>query len=178
MEILNNDKLTKFTKLIIIGMPGAGKTTIMNKLIKKGHCCIDIDRLIEPNKLFFSQLAKTNDFKDKEHDAFKLGCLSSVFKIISTGGSVPCDIRNRLLLKDTNNLVIWLDLQPEILEKRMGGIAGALERGVCFNDKKESIKDIYNKRYKYYEHCADVKITNIDLKNTMKIINRLLIFMN
>ena len=89
MEILNNDKLTKFTKLIIIGMPGAGKTTIMNKLIKKGHCCIDIDRLIEPNKIFFSQLAKTNDFKDKEHDAFKLGCLSSVFKIMQLLKALP-----------------------------------------------------------------------------------------
>tara|TARA_A100001015_G_C14974679_1_gene706704 strand:- start:939 stop:1475 length:537 start_codon:yes stop_codon:yes gene_type:complete len=178
MEILNYDKFTKFTKLIIIGMPGAGKTTIMNKLIKKGYCSIDIDRLIEPNRITFSQLAKTNEFKDKEHDAFKLGCLSSVFNIISTGGSVPCDVRNRLLLKDEKNLVIWLDLDSDILEKRMGGIAGALERGVCFNNKTETIKEIYKKRYKYYKKCADVKITNIELKNTMKIINRLLVFMN
>ena len=60
----------------------------------------------------------------------------------------------------------------------MGGIAGAIERGVCFDNNNETIKEIYKKRYKYYKKCADVKITNIELKNTLKIIKRLLVFMN
>ena len=165
--------INNFNKIILIGMPGAGKTTVMNHLSKKNYQCIDLDPIIEPDIESFSKLALLDRFIEKEHEIFKKLVLTN-YKLISTGGSVPCDLRNRNILKNPNYYVVWLDIPINIIEKRIGGMNGAIKRGVCF-DKCKSLKEVYEHRYSFYEECCDLKIENKDINKTIKTIEEILI---
>ena len=53
--IMHRTDNNKLKKIILIGMPGSGKTTIMNHFSIKNIKCIDVDFLIEPNPKKFEQ---------------------------------------------------------------------------------------------------------------------------
>ena len=99
-------------------------------------------------------------------EAFKKA-LKSNYKIISTGGSVPCNKKNRDLLKNSNNIVIWLNISYEEVNKRINGMEGAIKRGVCFDNNIKNLLDLYNFRYKYYKECSTYEINNINITETL-----------
>lgn len=151
------------TKYIFIGMPGCGKSTFMKKLLLKGISGIDVDFLINNNIEEFSKMATMPDFEEKEHIAFKNAMFSN-YKVISTGGSVPCNIKNRLLLKDKKNVVVWFDVNVEELNKRVGGMEGCIKRGVCFGKHAKNLEELYTYRFNFYEECSHIKINNSENK--------------
>ncbi|OPJ57394.1 shikimate kinase [Clostridium oryzae] len=143
--------------LVLIGMPGCGKTTIANEL-KEKLCipCLDTDAIIEyTQKKSISELFKLgeNYFRNiEEKVVFDASLLSGV--IISTGGGVIKRYNNIVNLK--KNGVIFFINRP--LSKILEDID--VDNRPLLKDKKESIIKLYNERIDLYKGYADIEIIN------------------
>lgn len=144
--------------IVLIGMPGAGKTTIggilANNLSMK-FC--DIDKYIE------EKTGKTISeiFQDGE-DAFRyierevVKELSGEAKmVIATGGGVIKDHKNMEKLRE-NGLIFFIN-RP--LENIMGDID--IETRPLLKDDKERLYDLFDERYPLYKKYCHYEIINI-----------------
>lgn len=148
--------------IVLIGMPGSGKSTIGRKLAGVlGREFIDTDELVEKNanktipKIFESQ--GENIFREHEKQAVKQAC-SNNGKIIATGGGVVINIENLFELKK-NGRVYWVNRSIEKLETN----------GRPLSKDLPSLQKLYDQRKDKYELFADVKIDNDgDIENAVK----------
>ena len=144
------------TNITLIGMPGAGKSTIgivLAKLLCKTF--IDADLVIQNNQ--GKRLHKIieeigNDgFLKLENDT--LAQLKVHNSIISTGGSAIFGQEAMEHLKNTST-VIYLRVPCEDIEKRLKSLK---RRGVVF-EEGQTLRDIYDIRTPLYEKYADVVV--------------------
>lgn len=142
--------------IILIGMPGSGKSTVGVILAKSlGVDFIDTDLLIQHREHRLLQDIIDKDgidfFLDRECDAvLSVDCDNAV---IATGGSVILREEAMAHLKK-NGTVIFLDVPVSELESRLSNIK---TRGVAA-EKGETVKDIYNKRISLYKKFADITV--------------------
>ena len=144
--------------IVLIGMPGAGKSTLGVVLAKiLGYEFIDADLLIQ------SKLDKTlkkiidacgpDGFIEVEKEV--LCTLSASRAIVATGGSAVYSDEAMIHLKSIGT-VVYLRVSYEELESRLGGLH---ERGVVMkNGMGMSLRDLYEERLPLYEKYADVTI--------------------
>ncbi len=144
--------------IILIGMPGAGKSTLGVVLAKiLGYQFIDADLLIQ------SKLDKTlqkiidacgpDGFIEVENEV--LCTLSASHAIVATGGSAVYSDEAMKHLAEIGT-VVYLKVSYEELESRLGGLH---ERGVVMkNGMGMSLSDLYEERLPLYEKYADVTI--------------------
>lgn len=144
--------------VVLIGMPGAGKSTLGVVLAKiLGYEFIDADLLIQ------SKLDKTlqkiidacgpDGFIEVENEV--LCTLSASRAVIATGGSAVYSDEAMDHLKSIGT-VVYLRVSYEELESRLGGLH---ERGVVMkNGMGMSLADLYEERRPLYEKYADVTI--------------------
>ena len=144
--------------IILIGMPGAGKSTLGVVLAKiLGYEFIDADLLIQ------GKLDKTlqkiidacgpDGFIEVENEV--LCTLSTSHAIIATGGSA---VYSDEAMKHLSSIgtVVYLQVSYEELENRLGGLH---ERGVVMkNGIGMSLADLYEERVPLYEKYADLTI--------------------
>ncbi|MFR7746452.1 MAG: shikimate kinase [Eggerthellaceae bacterium] len=144
--------------VVLIGMPGAGKSTLGVVLAKiLGYEFIDADLLIQ------SKLDKTlqkiidacgpDGFIEVENEV--LCTLSAKRAIIATGGSAVYSDEAMKHLKSIGT-VVYLRVSYEELENRLGGLH---ERGVVMkNGIGMSLHDLYEERLPLYEKYADITL--------------------
>ena len=144
--------------VILIGMPGAGKSTLGVVLAKiLGYEFIDADLLIQ------SKLDKTlqkiidacgpDGFIEVENEV--LCTLSAKRAVIATGGSAVYSDEAKKHLGSLGTIV-YLRVSYEELESRLGGLH---ERGVVMkNGIGMSLHDLFEERRPLYEQYADVTI--------------------
>ena len=144
--------------IVLIGMPGAGKSTLGVVLAKiLGYEFIDADLLIQ------SKLDKTlqkiidacgpDGFIEVENEV--LCTLSASRAIVATVGSAIYSDEAMSHLKSIGT-VVYLRVSYEELESRLGGLH---ERGVVMkNGMGMSLRDLYEERLPLYEKYADVTI--------------------
>ena len=137
--------------VVLIGMPGAGKSTLGVVLAKiLGYEFIDADLLIQ------SKLDKTlqkiidacgpDGFIEVENEV--LCTLSASRAVIATGGSAVYSDEAMNHLKSIGT-VVYLRVSYEELESRLGGLH---ERGVVMkNGMGMSLADLYEERRPLYE---------------------------
>lgn len=147
--------------IILIGMPGCGKSTV-GVLLAKSMLCnfVDTDLIIQ-NKYQMSlcNIIKKDGlegFTEKENSVLsELSCQNSV---VATGGSaVYCNEGMQNLKKDGR--VIYLKLSPTEIKKRIKNIT---TRGIAMKDGT-TIEELYTERCALYEKYADC---TIDCENT------------
>lgn len=115
------DNLLQGVSVYLIGMMGAGKTTVGKQLAQDlNYRFIDTDKTIEA----IAKQPITEIFKTQGEDYFReletqvLGELSVYARsVISTGGGIITKQINWSYLRD--GLVVWLDVDLEILKKRL-----------------------------------------------------------
>lgn len=139
--------------LILIGMPGAGKSTIGILLAKAiGYQFIDTDLMIqEQEKELLQETINKKGLKKflsiEENIISKLNIKNTV---IATGGSAVYSDKAMRHLKKIGR-IIYLRLPVHIIEERVGNIT---TRGVVMK-KGETIKALFEKRYPLYDKYAD-----------------------
>ena len=133
--------------IILIGMPGSGKSTLGVVLAKKiGYSFIDSDIVIQDTyKKTLEQLIEENGdtgFIKIEND---VNCLiSPEHTIIATGGSA---------VYGDEAMEHFKQIEKE-LESRLGSLK---ERGVVSNGKS-TVEEIFEDRKRLYEKYADITI--------------------
>lgn len=146
----------KKNNIVLIGMPGVGKSTIGVILAKVlGYQFIDADLVIqkEEGKLLKDIIAEVGPegFIEVENRVNASICAEN--SIIATGGSVVYGAQAMEHLKEIGT-VLYLSLPYEEIEKRLSDIKG---RGVVLRDG-QTLKDLYDERTVLYEKYADVTI--------------------
>lgn len=142
--------------VILIGMPGSGKTTIGTELAERiGYGYIDSDSVIvaRAGKRINEIIAELGreSFLDFEEKVNKELCVNRC--VIATGGSVIYRDGAMQKLKEMGTLV-YLQLSYEAIEARLGDLTA---RGVAVKDGF-TLKDLYEERTPLYEKYADITV--------------------
>ena len=144
--------------IVLIGMPGAGKSTLGVVLAKiLGYDFVDADILIQNQT--DRTLQKIIDalgpmgFIDVENDVL---CDIDVRRtVISTGGSAVYSEEAMKHLSEIGTIV-YLKVSLEELRERLGGLH---ERGVVMKDGMGmSLEDLYAERTPLYERYAEITL--------------------
>ncbi len=142
--------------IVLIGMPGAGKSTVGVVLAKAlGYDFIDSDLLIqsETGKRLFEIINESGleGFLDVENAVNAK--IQTKNTVIATGGSV---VYGKEAMEHLKNIgyVIYLRVPYKDLEKRLGNLE---KRGVAIR-KGNTLLDLYNERVPLYEKYADITI--------------------
>lgn len=142
--------------IILIGMPGSGKTTIGTELSEKiGYGYIDSDSVIvaREGKRLNEIIAERGRevFLDIEAKINSELCASRC--VIATGGSVIYRDFAMQKLKEKGTIV-YLKVSYEEIAKRLGDLK---KRGVALKDGF-TLKDLYEERVPLYEKYADIVV--------------------
>ncbi len=142
--------------VILIGMPGAGKSTVGVVLAKRmGYRFVDSDLVIqERTGMLLHQIIEEkglDGFIQVENEVN--ASLRMEQSIIATGGSVIYGAQAMEHLKQMG-IVVYLKLSYEAIENRLGDLN---ERGVAVREG-QTLADLYAERIPYYEKYADITI--------------------
>ena len=142
--------------IILIGMPGCGKSTLGRRLAEKiGYGFIDSDSVIiaREGKALNEIIAEVGreGFLDIEAKVNMQLCAERC--IIATGGSVIYRDAAVQKLKESGTLV-YLKLSYETVAARLGDLK---KRGVALKDGF-TLKDLYDERTPLYEKYADIVV--------------------
>lgn len=143
--------------VVLIGMPGSGKSTIGKLLAKKlGMEFFDMDEYIEKveNKSIIDMFQLGEEyFRDAETKAsMELSNKSS--KVISTGGGIVKRKINIDLLKK-NGIVIFLNRPLEIIKRDINTSSRPL-----LKDGIQLLNQMYEERISLYKKYCDYEIIN------------------
>ena len=146
----------KKNNITLIGMPGAGKSTVGVLLAKRlGYSFVDVDIVIqEQEKRLLKEI-----IADEGMDGFlevenRVNAGLNVERsVIAPGGSVIYGKEAMEHLKDIG-VVVYLKLSYRALERRLGDL---VDRGVALKEGM-TLRDLYNERKVYYEKYADITI--------------------
>ena len=162
--------------IVLIGMPGVGKSTVGVILAKVlGYQFIDADLVIQKreNRLLHEIISEEglDGFLKAEENANVYIAQNEEKSIVATGGRVVYCEKAMQELKKTGR-VIYLELEYDQLKKRLGNLKG---RGVVLKDGQD-LRGLYEERIPLYEKYADLTVNekNLDVEQTLqKIVDRL-----
>ncbi len=147
--------------IVLIGMPGSGKSTIGVILAKSLLMDFsDTDLMIQ--KHHSSSLCDIiascgiNGFLEIENRVIAEADFSNC--VVATGGSAVYGAYAMKRLKE-NGIIIYLDVKPAELERRISNIH---TRGIAMKDGT-SLAELYSERYPIYKNYADITIDCTDL---------------
>ena len=156
------------TNIVLIGMPGVGKSTIGVILAKVlGYSFLDADLLIQEQegKLLREIIEEkgTDGFIEVENRVN--ASIRADRAIIATGGSVVYGKEAMEHLKEIGR-VVYLKVSYAILEKRLADIKG---RGVVLKEG-QTLETLFDERSKLYEQYADIEVSEegLDVEQTVE----------
>lgn len=142
--------------IVLIGMPGVGKSTLGVILAKElGYEFIDADLLIQKReKKLLKEIIATRGvegFIQVENEVN--ASIEADKSIIATGGSV---IYGKEAMEHLSHIgtIIYLMISYEEVDKRLGNLKG---RGVVLR-KGQTLKDLYIERTPLYEKYANIVV--------------------
>lgn len=160
----------KKENIILIGMPGVGKSTVGVILAKVlGYQFVDSDLVIqkEEGKLLKEIIAEVGPEGFIEVENRVNAGLDVTNSVVATGGSVVYGKEAMEHLRAIGT-IIYLALPYEEINRRLKDIKG---RGVVLKDG-QTLKDLYEERTLLYEKYADVRIdeTGLNVEETIDAI--------
>lgn len=142
--------------IVLVGMPGAGKSTVGVLLARAlGMAFVDTDLELQKARGKLLQEIIDNDgiegfLKAEEETVLSINCSHAV---VATGGSVVYSSRAMMHLKK-NGLVVYLKADLEAIRNRINNMA---TRGIAMAGDR-TLADIYYERIPLYEKYADIII--------------------
>ena len=155
------------SNIVLIGMPGVGKSTIGVILAKiLGYHFLDSDLVIQEReaKRLHQIIAEkgTEGFLEIENDVN--ASLEAERTIIATGGSAVYGKEAMMHLKEIGE-VVYLKADYQTIKKRLGNLE---KRGVALKTG-QTLKDLYDERTALFEKYADYTISEegLELEETI-----------
>jgi shikimate kinase len=147
------------SRLVLIGAPGAGKSTVGKALSEKlNREFLDTDVLIQDS----TGKTITDIFVVDGEEAFRaieLEVLADVLKsentVISLGGGAPISEQAQTLITDSQSLVIFLDVSLATAAPRVGFNR---DRPLLLGNPRAQWQALSDRRRPVYERLADVVI--------------------
>jgi len=154
VEKINNKILKKTQNIMLIGMPGCGKSTVakgLSNLLDRPY--IDLDRkVVEGAKMSISDIFDNPKMGEKYFRKLETETLRELSKkdgyIIATGGGVVISDDNFDLLKE-NSICIYIKRELKLLSKNGRPIS-----------KRKGVDSLYKERSHLYEKLADITVEN------------------
>ena len=149
------------TNIVLIGMPGSGKSTVGVLLAKVlGYDFLDTDLLIQRREgCTLEEIIRRkgiDTFLDIEGEVCAGLCPENT--VVATGGSVIYRELAMERLKARGRLV-YLQVELDELTRRLSDLVG---RGVALRDG-QTLADLYAERTVLYERWADVTVPEGDM---------------
>ena len=144
--------------IVIIGMPGSGKTSLGQKLSEKlNYDFIDMDDYIEESsgRKIASMFEEGEMVFRKEEIKASRDLADSSRTVISTGGGIITQEASMEALKE-NGLILFLDRPLENIEKDIERDSRPL-----LKDDKSRLEELYEERIDLYRLYADLTVENI-----------------
>jgi shikimate kinase len=142
--------------IVLIGMPGCGKSTcgvLLSKLVCKSF--VDTDLIIQQSEgRLLQQIINesgTNYFAKTEERI--ISSLELENSVIATGGSVVC-YESAMKNLEKNAVIVYLKISYEGMMKR---ITNLTTRGILLHEG-ESMRDMFNSRQALYEKYAQITV--------------------
>lgn len=160
--------------IILIGMPGVGKSTIGVIAAKQlGYQFVDADLLIQQQekRLLHEIISQEGVEGFLEIENRVNASIQTEGAVISTGGSV---IYGKEAMEHLSSIgtVVYLKLPYPELRRRLKNLK---DRGVVLKDG-QTLKDLYDERTPLYEKYADIIVdeTGLGIEETREYMERML----
>ena len=149
-------EMTMKQNIVLIGMPGAGKSTIgvlLAKAMNYDFLDTDISIQRETGKKLYETIAEKglHAFLQIENDVLKK--VAGDRMVIATGGSAVFGQQAMVHLKEIGT-VVYIRLSCEEIVRRVKNIK---TRGIAMQ-KGDSMEDVYRQRVPLYEKYADITV--------------------
>lgn len=144
------------SNIVLIGMPGCGKSTIGVLLAKRlGRHFIDTDVLIQVahSKTLHELIVERGMEAFCQIEQDYVACIDVKNTVIATGGSVVYYDSSMRNLK-ADGIVVYLQLPVEQIKQRLGDLNA---RGVVF-DPGQTLGSLYEERVPLYQQWADITV--------------------
>ena len=143
--------------IVLIGMPGSGKSTVGVLLAKAlGYSFVDVDLIIckEAGKPL-QEILDNEGLDFFLHLEGRIGAELDYDKtVIATGGSMVLS-ENAMENLRKNGKVVFIDVDLDEIKRRVTNIK---TRGIAFG-KGETLDDVYRVRYPLYKKYADITVS-------------------
>lgn len=160
------------SNIVLIGMPGCGKTTVGKVLAKRlGYKFCDMDAYIEEiSKKTIKELFEPGEENFREWETKACEELSKCRNtIIASGGGVVKREKNIEILKKSCT-ILFIDRPVERIINDVD-----INSRPLLKDGKERLYNLYDERYELYKKAADIQILNKGyLRDTIDIIINIL----
>lgn len=154
--------MTKGSNIYLIGMPGAGKTTVARQLARRlQRRFVDADQELETATgvgipLIF-EIEGESGFRERE--AKMLAVLSRESNlVVATGGGAVLRPENREALRSSGTIV-YLYVAPSLLHRRMRN--DSKRPLLQVEDRQERLNQLFAQRDPLYREIADVIIDGL-----------------
>ena len=156
--------------IVLIGMPGAGKSTLgilLAKALGLGFLDTDIVIQIQEEKTLQEILDGSDYLQLRSIEEQVLLTEQVAGKVVATGGSAVYSREGMARLKE-NGSVVFLDVPLKALEQRISDFDN---RGIA-SKPSQSLESLYNERCALYREYADITIdcSGQGLEETLQLV--------
>ena len=144
------------SNIVLIGMPGSGKSTVGVLLAKvTGKGFVDTDLLIQSSAgCTLQEIVNTQGYEAlRDEEERVLSALAMSDHVIATGGSAVYSGKAMAYLKQ-DSVIVFLDVSLECVRERIGDFS---LRGIS-KRPDQTLEDLFRERLGLYQHYADLTV--------------------
>lgn len=163
------------SKIFLVGLPGAGKSTLGKELARTLHLdFFDLDALIEEaqersiSKIF--EMEGEQAFREIEHNTLVDFTVNREDFLLATGGGTPC-FYDHMEFMNQVGLTVFLDPPREVIVDR---VRKNRDRPLLEGqDPTKKISDLYSTRLPFYSKAQlKVDTSGLSLEETIETIKK------